>query len=835
MRVMFENDALIDKILAERRSIINSRVKLVKRGAIVDAEELPEPWYVGPGARDTYWPALKSHLEADEAWHAAVPSLDASSDSILTMLADPNSERIQTRGLVVGYVQSGKTASFTATIAKAADAGYRMFIVLSGVHNSLRSQTQIRLDEQLTDLNPAKWLSLTSEHQDFGNPVKALPLVAGSKLRLLAVVKKNVSRLERLREWLETAHAQGGLENCPVLIIDDEADQASVNTHKDPDLDRTRINEELVALLALPRVAYLGYTATPFANVLANPADASDIYPRTFIISLPKPAGYFGAEELFALGKSEDELTSDEQPPDVIRFVGPTEIPFYQVRRNQAFIPVVTDSLQDAVRWFVIATAARRLRSGETKHSSMLVHTTVRIQPQLDYVTALGDYIKTLKFEVDSDNLEKWKAQWSSETLRESGSKYGYAAIQFEDLVPEIRKTLKALTVVADNSESDDRLIYGKEPETVIAVGGNTLSRGLTLHGLISSYFLRTASTYDSVLQMGRWFGYRPGYEDLPRVWTTKDLAEDFRFLSEVERDLRKEIDRYSGGLMTPRDLAVRILLHPRMNVTSRLKMSFAVSASASYSEHRPQTTYFAHRDVKVAKNNLSAVLTLVSEVSPESFSIQPSFITARDVGYEPVLSFIKKYNFHSSSEMSDGSAVRYVEQQLENGSLERWDIAIVTRQSSTRSVPLGFASEVNAISRSQLLVSSDPETANIGTLMSRQDRLVGLENYKLTVDNSDREIQNARNQLGRALLLVYPIEKTSAPREGAELRTSLSAIEDQIGLAIVFPIAAEGSEESDRIQVNLRMATEAELDESVDEAPYVDDEGSHNEVDLDA
>ena len=245
---------------------------------------------------DVFWPQLKANLEADPSWVAAVPSLDEASTDIVGLLADPHSPTIRTRGLVLGFVQSGKTANFTATIAKAADSGYRLFIVLSGVHNSLRRQTQLRIDEQLVDEFPTRWVGLTDEHRDFGKPVKALPLLSSPDLRLIAVVKKNVSRLTNLRDWLREAQKHGGLDSCPIMIIDDEADQASPNAAKDPELDRTRINERITELLELPRVAYVGYTATPFANVLVNPADDSDIYPRSFMYSLPKPANLLRLE-----------------------------------------------------------------------------------------------------------------------------------------------------------------------------------------------------------------------------------------------------------------------------------------------------------------------------------------------------------------------------------------------------------------------------------------------------------------------------------------------------------------------------------------------------------
>jgi hypothetical protein len=834
LRMMIQDDDLVTRVAAEREEIVRARSTIFMDTALLDPEEMPPPWYLGPDPSDRFWPKLRDTLLSDPDWSQAVKGLDATSTTIVSALADPHSPKIATRGLVLGYVQSGKTANFTATIAKAADAGYRLFIVLSGVHNTLRRQTQIRLDEQLCDLNPADWVQLTDEERDFGNPVKAFPLVAGSQLKLIAVVKKNVSRMTSLRAWLETAHKQGGLDNCPVLIIDDEADQASVNSHRDPELDRTRINEELVALLKLPRVAYVGYTATPFANVLVNPDDVSDIYPRHFIFSLPKPEGYFGAEELFAPGLNEHEAEGGRAPFDLIRTVPDNEATAYAVRPKAQFVPVLTPSLHDAIRWFILATAARRLRSGTKKHSSMLIHTTVRVIPQLQYVELVKTYITDLRKQVQAGHLSSWKSQWDAEVERQPAERFGLQSLTFAELAPSLGDVLAEAKVVADNSGSDERLLYSDDPATVIAIGGNTLSRGLTLHGLVSSYFLRTANTYDSVLQMGRWFGYRPGYADLPRVWTTSSLEDDFRFLSEVESDIRKDIDRYVGGHRSPRDLAVRILLHPRMKVTSRLRMHFAVAASASYSEHRPQTTYFAHKDAAGSNRNLALVTELLTTKAASSFEHRPSFVTAADFPVSTVLTLLNGFNFHASSDMADGTLVKYIEDQNERGALHSWNVAIVTRQSSKNSMALGNAGRVNLITRSRLSASPDPLTANIGTLASRQDRLADLTGYGLTPENTDAEIQSVRNTVARPLLLVYPIDKSSMPVVKGKYRVGLDASEHQIGLSIIFPTAAPGSEDRDKIQVDLRALTPEELEEGADQPAYVDDEGTHDEVKLD-
>lgn len=834
LRIMIGNDDLIDAVLAERKRILDQRIRIATQGAVYDPEDPPSPWYTGPSEEDLFWPSLEKQLLNDPGWQKAVPSLDATSTDVVSLLADPYSEKISTRGLVLGYVQSGKTANFTATIAKAADAGYRLFIVLSGVHNSLRRQTQIRLNEQLCSLQPTQWVSMTDEERDFGNPVQALPLVAGSQLRLLAVVKKNVSRLTNLKNWLLKAHEYGGLDKCPVLIIDDEADQASPNAAKDANLNRTAINGLIIELLNLPRVAYAGYTATPFANILANPADLNDIYPRNFIYSLPKPAGYFGPEELFGAAVSEDESTPESEPHNMIRFVPQDEAKKHVVKPKTPHLPVVTESLADAVRWFLMATAARRVRSGESKHSSMLIHTTMRVEPQNDFVPVLKEHVRSLKTEWESGKTGPWKTQWERETELEPAERHGLAPVPFHQVAELVGDVIAGTRVVADNSYSSDRLIYSSDPATVIAVGGNTLSRGLTLEGLVSSFFLRSASAYDSALQMGRWFGYRPGYGDLPRIWTTRDLADDFRFLSEVELDIRQEIERYAGGDASPEQLAVRIQLHPRMQVTAKLKMQFSIQAAASFEESRPQTTYFHHRDKTAAERNFKAARTLVSHAA-QAGSVKETngpAIVFTSVPFSAVLSFLDSYDFHPRSEMADGKLRAYVDQQNAHKSLLEWNLAIVTKakpDGPDKVIDLGLGKPVNLIQRSRKK-GGDRDTANIGALMSRPDRAVDLDLPSNVADMSDHELQALRNQDGRPLIVLYPISKDSAPK--TREREPLGAVADQIGVAFSFPKAAPGSHPVDAIQVDLRALNAAPDD--TDEA-YVDNEGSIDEVSLDA
>jgi hypothetical protein len=836
LRVILVDDAdLVDRILDFRHTIAEERRNIAASNSIFDPEDEGSPWYLGPNVNDVFWPSLKEFLLADPSWVGAVPSLDEASTDIVGLLADPHSPKIATRGLVLGFVQSGKTANFTASIAKAADAGYRLFIVLSGVHNSLRRQTQLRIDQHLVERYPTRWVGLTDEHRDFGRPVKALPLLSSPDLRMIAVVKKNVSRLTRLRDWLREAHRQGGLDSCPVLIIDDEADQASPNAAKNPELDRTRINERLTELLELPRVAYVGYTATPFANVLVNPADDTDIYPRTFLYSLPKPATYFGSRELFGQMVSEAEATAGDAPHDMIRIIPDEEADRHSSKTLLAEGAEVTECLRTAICWFILATAARRVRSGVAKHSSMLIHTTMRVDPQFEYVEPIRAHVKKLGVDIAAGRLDPLRRLWTSETSKEPAVRHGLASVSFEDLLGILPSVIDELKVLVDNGRSTARLVYDDEPATVIAVGGNTLSRGLTLEGLVSSYFLRSSNTYDTLLQMGRWFGYRPGYGDLPRIWTTQQLADDFEFLAEVEDSIRAEIERYrTRDGATPATLPVRIRLHPKMQATARVKMYFAVTGDASFSAQRPQTTYFAHQDLLAIEENLAATRSLLksTKASGVAEDDQGSRVVLRDVPVDLVRSFVQNYRFHGDSEVNTQLLVKYIDSQCRAGALKRWNIAVIGRQAPDRTISLGLAANSPLITRSKLVRSSGSERAVIGTLMSKPDRVADLvPAASVKPKSSDEELQRLRDEDGHGLLVLYPIDKDSEPKKGVEGRTALEAAGDLIGVALCFPTAEAGTEPHNTIQVDLSEVASQDDSEVFD---YEDEEGSRDEVDLD-
>src|SRR4051794_38401974 len=356
-----------------------------------------ESWYFGARSEDRNWSSLVELLR-DAGWvRDALRDLGDASDKVVAHLPNPHGGgEFHCRGLVLGYVQSGKTTNFTAVIAKAADAGYRFFIVLSGIHDALRAQTQTRLNEQLWEPHPDLWYRLTNE-TDFRPTDSVDALLATQNQRVLAIVKKNPSRLRALKRWLEGARSEL-LAACPILIIDDEADQASVNTAK-PDRQASRINGLIRAIVgSLPKAAYVGYTATPFANVLIDPKDYRDLYPRDFIVDLPRPRMYIGPEAIF--GREPLEFDADDVEDDGYDFVRSVAVgeldqlrPKGAARRHE-FDPEVTESLEEALSYFLLSTAARRVRGGGNRHATALVHTSQHVDVHRRMAEAIAAHIR---------------------------------------------------------------------------------------------------------------------------------------------------------------------------------------------------------------------------------------------------------------------------------------------------------------------------------------------------------------------------------------------------------------------------------------------------------
>ncbi len=550
-----------------------------------------------------YWERYRRLLLRSRA-RPVVNALDGVTDEILDFAGDPDREGSWTRrGMVVGDVQSGKTATYTAICDKAADAGYRLIILLTGTLESLRRQTQERLDEGFVGLDSSDFLQqaqistsrvvgvgaidqrrmagvFTSRSRDFSRQIMTAHnfRLDAFKEPVLLVLKKNKKILENLESWLRSKNAgPDGRILGPVLVIDDEADAASVNTN-DADKDPTQINQRIRALLAMfHRSSYVGFTATPFANVFIDPDTtddmlADDLFPRDFIYTLEPPSNYLGAAKLFGDG-----------PSDMVRWIDDAE-PFYPLR-HKSFHTVagLPESLLAAVRSFVLATTIRDLRREGPTHRSMLVNVSAW--------TAVQDATRDL-LDGEVRDLQRDIRNYSQLSVAEALRIPSLAALKAEfdaDMDdgevawPDVQKALLAsagpivVKAVNQRSGSLDFLAHKEAGLRVIAVGGNSLARGLTLEGLSHSYFFRSTQMYDTLLQMGRWFGYRDGYETLCRLWLTEEATLWYEHITKASEELRREVNRMNRLRLTPRDFGLKVRGHPdALLVTARNKMRTA-------------------------------------------------------------------------------------------------------------------------------------------------------------------------------------------------------------------------------------------------------------------
>jgi hypothetical protein len=714
------------------------------------------------GVAWTNWQAHERFLRTQPKWKPhQVDSVAEESLRIIGKTTPVSYTEYQCRGLVVGYVQSGKTANFTAVAARAADVGYRLIIVLSGIHDSLRNQTQQRLNTELVKVG-THWTSLTTETEDFKVP--AIANGFGGAGTVLVVAKKIPPILRRLNEWIQAL--EGQMADIPVLMIDDEADQASINTkgnRRDPSIDDDTatdsgdpsVTNELIrdTLRRIPRATYIAYTATPFANILIDPGAHDfevgiDLFPKDFVVQLPRPDGYTGTEELFGLssiGRDVMRAVSDED----VRALKPK-------RRKKRDLLVVDDdfslpqTLCDAILTFAVASAVRLLRGQTGRPNTMLVHVS---QLQADQ-TRIGGAI------------DRQMAAWRDQERIVPGSLALRLGSALDDLgeiaLPTDRETvlreaevnLSRASVVVLNSTTGEELEYDAKPDRqVIAVGGNRLSRGLTLEGLTIAYFLRTTTMADTLLQMARWYGFRTGYEDLIRIWTTEGIAQWFVELALVEESLRDSITALNRAGRRPTEMAIQIRAHSALMLTSKIKSRMQETSSRSWSGENPQTILLPLRNPAILERNAALTEALLTAHPPTQDAYGGSL--AYDVPAGDIASFLDQFIVHEETlAFQTDMLASWIRERSTAGELVTWTIFVANPQRE-RQVLLG--------SRAYGLVQrSLTATESIGILTEPRHEGVDLhggpEGYRAGTSYNARAMRQSRPS-SRGLLMIYPLD----------------------------------------------------------------------------
>lgn len=743
------------------------------QGTILEDKQDHIPWLPDCKAEINwdFWNRYRRYLEEEKGWSpVTVDRLEQLTDSILERLEKPKRpEDWSRRGMVVGQVQSGKTSNYTGLICKAVDSGYKLIVVLAGLHNSLRSQTQLRLDEGFLG-----WDSQVSRAFNTGNPFMGVGIIpTGKQMRalsgtssaekgdfntrvanqygvvpggndpILMVVKKNKTVLTNLVKWaLNWANPDQQLgrkvvRDFPLLIIDDEADNASVNT-KEIRLDEagnpreeqeaTAINKLIRQLLhSFEKTAYVGYTATPFANIFIHPQvktseHGEDLFPRHFIVNLPAPSNYVGPVQVFGLDSDSAADLESVAGLDIVRTVEDQDEWMPIGHKKEHVPPYLPTSLKEAIRVFILSCTVRLWRGQTTAHNSMLVHVTRFTSVQefvnqliKDELTSLQRRLRYGDGSILNQTLREFEYIWNTDFVLTSSSIVGSELQQtipfptWEDINPLLHQVTSRIQVKKINGTAKDILDYWGSPNglNVIAIGGDKLSRGLTLEGLSISYYLRASKMYDTLMQMGRWFGYRPDYLDLCRLYTTDELVKCYRDITVASEELRKEFDYMANMGATPEDFGLKVRTHPTLLITSAIKMRNGIVMRVSFAGAISET-YLFHKDKNTILSNLQATEELVSGLG--FHSIEKGNFVWKQISGSKIIDFLEDYQSHPNARLANTrSLVDYIQAQMKQDELVSWTVALISKNKPQNKYIIAGL-EVGLIERSNAADSSSTE-----------------------------------------------------------------------------------------------------------------------------
>lgn len=831
-----------------------------------------------------FWGRYRQYLQQRMA-PQTVNRLDSLTDDILDYLIDPTVPGPwDRRGMVVGQVQSGKTGNFIGLVNKAADAGFRLIVILAGMHDSLRSQTQVRVDQGFLGFNTKTALNFRKANNRIGvgklewglaahalttsdlkgDFSKGVAQGAGINIHgsdpVVLVVKKNAGILKNLIVWLAgqgetTPEGKKLIRDVPLLLIDDEADNASVNTSKPGSI--SRINGYVRALLSLfDRSAYVGYTATPFANIFikleeeeiakglqVNISDfaymaGQDLFPRNFIINIPAPSNYIGPAKIFGL----PPLTSDdeaEEPLPVVRVVDDylSFIP-EKHRKDDPLPESLPDSLNRAIRCFVLSCAARRARGQVDVHNSMLIHVTrfIRWQDRIAHLVEqelsfVQNQIEMGRPPVFAELEALWQEEFVPVTRQVIDNEIYYRDPDVTETGwSEVRAHLHdAAAKIQVRAVHGDKNVAGLTHSnitpldyfaaesqnsylSVIAVGGDKLSRGLTLEGLSVSYYLRASKMYDTLMQMGRWFGYRPGYADLCRLFTSEELIGWYRHITVASEEMRREFDSMFLQRKTPRQYGLKVRTHPGvLKITAANKFRHKRMMQLSYSGQLEQTWEMPLRPPDLQSRNVELVEQLLIELGNPDPNSNPRLkehcIWAGQNNYGRIADFLRSYQVEART-LDREKIAEYIEASAQKGYVRDWTVVLVNNLSSPRRytlMPEGEPIEVGVTYRKNVAASKGKEeTDHLTTYRISKSQIIDPVHealdltdeqfeaaLKSTVDDwatkgvdkvpdrpSSKRIKQVRPD-HTGLLIIYPLSFRKDTWKGRL---------DAIGLAVSFP-----------------------------------------------
>lgn len=799
-----------------------------KGQAIFNNYDEKREWYSNMEIKDNFfWSRYKDYLINHSSISRISINLldDVTLPDIMNCLGNPNDTldkpRLR-RGLIIGDVQSGKTATYTGLICKAADAGYKVVILLTGITENLRRQTQERIDEGIIgitlkkegkiekyprvgvglDNKQIKATSVTSTLNDFvGNCNKITMSLANNSL-VLFVIKKNVSVLQRLYNWLREQNIDPvkGYVDVPMLLIDDEADNASVNTRKD-ETDPTRTNKLIRQICNLfMNSTYVGFTATPFANVFIDPdsVDAmqhADLFPEHFIYTLEAPSNYVGADKIFypegdfyhnlryITDIIEPDYASEEYKDLVQNNSEHLNSGTFYYKHKKEWDGILPESLRESILCFCLANVIRDLRGQRKEPRSMLINMSRFIHVQKVITVHVAEWFEEVFNDIRVNFNEDASKNYHLPLYGELHSLWEKHFSQVNDItfarISQKSALLAALEKIevkmVNGSKQSASLNYKENPSLrVIAVGGLALSRGLTLEGLMVSYFYRNTATFDVLMQMGRWFGYRRGYEDLFQIWTSHTSALWYAEVAKASTELKNDIREMFDQQLTPKDFGIKVRDNcDDLQITASNKMRAAISKDMLYSFYgNIYDTPYITTKINHNKTNTQQVQELASRLLSEGYTLRytdyrkankdvndTSDGSSRyfaDVPKNIVVEFLHCIKYSMANPRFDAKNIVSFLEDEETKGVDLWDIVFESGKSSTHYDVEGLR-QVKCMERS--ICST---TRNIIQISTRRRVMTGSMEGRFALSKEDIEMAentqrkqweaDGENSLGREI-----------------------------------------------------------------------------------
>lgn len=847
------------------------------------------PWYMAAKAElpSNFWDRYRIYLQKEQHWNKdTVNELDKTTDDIMDLLGNPDSANgFLYRGLCIGDVQSGKTSTYIGLINKAADAHYRVIILLTGTIEKLRRQTQQRIDEGFIGLDSyaftlekdsvqvgvgaidpstSGW-AVTSTTSDFNAATakKIVGQLSNINAPVIFVLKKNKSVLEKLEHWLRFYNANKTTKkiDLPMLLIDDEADNASVNTKKYGEV--TAINKGIRKLLVLfEKANYVGFTATPYANIFIDPDTKQemidhDLFPRDFIYALESPSNYIGARSIFG----------DEAPYGyMLESNNDCELALPMRHSKEDVLVYMPESMEEAIACFFVCNAIRDLRGDTKSHRTMMINISRFIAVQNQIAKLVDSYVREAKREIRNYYLAGEEALQFDifKLMKMVYDKYymGVASVSgfsdlkhfsWEQIQETIYPSVSRIEVRAINggnaSKNLDYEKYEKEPDDIglrlIAVGGLSLSRGLTLEGLSTSYFYRNSSMYDTLMQMGRWFGYRGKYRDLCKIWMPDESMAWYSYISMATDKLRDEVRRMQNDDMTPTDfgLAVRADIQGLL-VTARNKMRTAkdYETVVNFSGEVVETRYI-HSSEDILRRNYEeteAFLLDIAETCPVHRNDPGLALKSNqylNVPKEKIIDFLSVFSAHTLNIDFSVTELLTIFREDDQKIFDKWDVLIAGGLSVTESfsiagltippVKRGFAFRKDTKSlqmsgKNSRLGSKDLAKGGLTKDIVKQME-VGQEGGKTLSEDFYFNTGIKRNPL----MVIYPIKLLIKPGDkDYEIKMKIAAAIDFpiIGLSIGIPRINGKKKEIIRYKINKQKRMELFGADDIEDFDEVDE-----------